>query len=167
MADGPGYGKWSEPGVPHRGWTCVDIEDLGAPDAVCEMCERQEIRYVHYMTHPSYPGELACGCICAGHMEEDLEGAKHREAGLRSAANRRRAWPDLVAWRLTTKGNWTIRKDGYRVTVFRKANKWSAVISHGATGYERFARRLYDSPHAAKLAAFDALTFHRNQIWMT
>jgi hypothetical protein len=22
-------GKWSEAGVPHRGWICVDIEDLG------------------------------------------------------------------------------------------------------------------------------------------
>jgi hypothetical protein len=21
-------GKWREPGVPHRGWKCVDVEDL-------------------------------------------------------------------------------------------------------------------------------------------
>lgn len=55
------FGKWSMPGVPHKGWTCIDIEDLGAPDAVCEMCERQDIRYVHAMEHPDYP-EL---CIVA------------------------------------------------------------------------------------------------------
>lgn len=164
MVDGPGKGKWSQAGVPHRGWICVNVEDLGAPDTMCEMCERQEIRYVHYMTHPNYPGELACGCICAGYMEEDHEGAKRREAGLRSAARRRRAWPDLVAWKLTEKGNWTIRKYGYRVTVFRKAEKWSAVVNHAVTGYKRFALKLYDSLYAAKLAAFDALTFHRNQI---
>ncbi|RAH96200.1 hypothetical protein DLJ53_32960 [Acuticoccus sediminis] len=32
-------------GGAHRGWICIDIEDLGTPDtpdAVCEMCERQE-----------------------------------------------------------------------------------------------------------------------------
>jgi hypothetical protein len=56
-------GKWEIPGVPHRGWTCVDVEDLGAPDAGCEMCEVMEIRYVHYMQRPTYAEELAVGCI--------------------------------------------------------------------------------------------------------
>jgi hypothetical protein len=40
-------GKWSQAGVPHRGWSCVGVEDLGAPEATCEMCETQKIRYVH------------------------------------------------------------------------------------------------------------------------
>ncbi len=38
------FGKWSVWGA-HRGWICIDIEDLGTPDtpdAVCEMCERQD-----------------------------------------------------------------------------------------------------------------------------
>lgn len=59
-------GKWSQPGVPHKGWTCLDIEDLGEPSATCEMCEAQEIRYVHHMEHPNYSGSLGCGCVCAG-----------------------------------------------------------------------------------------------------
>lgn len=42
-------GKWSAAGVPHRGWHCVDIEDLGEPQAECEMCESQTIRYVHHI----------------------------------------------------------------------------------------------------------------------
>jgi hypothetical protein len=25
-------GKWSMPSVPHKGWHCVDIEDLGEPN---------------------------------------------------------------------------------------------------------------------------------------
>jgi len=54
------FGKWSMPGFPHSGWTCIDIENLGAPDAICEMCERQDIRYVHAMEHPDYP-EAAFG----------------------------------------------------------------------------------------------------------
>jgi hypothetical protein len=43
-------GKWIEPGVPHKGWVCVAITDLEEVDAVCEMCEVQEIRYVHSST---------------------------------------------------------------------------------------------------------------------
>lgn len=69
-------GKWIEPGVPHKGWQCTGIEDLGEPAATCEMCEVMPIRYVHTMAHDDYPGELGCGCICAGHMEEDPVGAQ-------------------------------------------------------------------------------------------
>lgn len=71
-------GKWSVPGVPHRGWNCIDIEDLGSPEAACEMCKRKEIKCVHVMRHPDYPETLNCGCICAGHMEEDVERARRR-----------------------------------------------------------------------------------------
>ncbi len=55
------HGKWSQLGVPHRGWTCVLVDDLGDLGSICEMCEVQEIRYVHHMQHPNYPDELA-GC---------------------------------------------------------------------------------------------------------
>ena len=51
----------------------MSVDDLEAPDAVCEMCETQEIRYVHHMQHPDYPGVLGVGCVCAEHMEEDYE----------------------------------------------------------------------------------------------
>jgi hypothetical protein len=45
-------GKWKQPDFAHRGWTCVDIDEN--PDTqVCEMCEVQEIRYVHRMEHPN------------------------------------------------------------------------------------------------------------------
>lgn len=159
--EGPsgGFGKWSEAGVPHRGWSCVDIEDIGAPDHICEMCERQEVRYVHHMQHPHYPNVLRCGCICAGHMEEDLARARRRETSLRGAARRRRAWPDRKAWTCTPKGNLHIRTDGYRVTVFQKDGAWSAVISQPATGHKRFARRTYPTARVAQLASFDYLTF--------
>ena len=26
-----GRGKWGKGGVPHKGWKCVDVEDLGEP----------------------------------------------------------------------------------------------------------------------------------------
>jgi hypothetical protein len=85
-------GKWCQPGVPHKGWTFVGFDDLGEPSAICEMCETQEIRYVHYMEHPNYPTQLGCGCVCAGRMEQDYEGARRREAVFRSATGRRHRW---------------------------------------------------------------------------
>lgn len=50
-----GRGKWSQRDVPHKGWTCVRVDDLGEPSVTCEMCEFQAIRYVHHMSHPEYP----------------------------------------------------------------------------------------------------------------
>jgi len=64
-------GKWSKPGVPHKGWTCTGFEDLGGSNEVCGMCEFQLIRYIHYMKHPEYPEVIAAGCVCAGQMEQD------------------------------------------------------------------------------------------------
>jgi hypothetical protein len=39
-----GTGKWAQPGVPHRGWTCINVEDLGEPLHTCEMCEVMVVR---------------------------------------------------------------------------------------------------------------------------
>ena len=40
-------GKWSQAGVPHKGWRCVDVDDRAAVDHVCQMCESQAVRFVH------------------------------------------------------------------------------------------------------------------------
>ena len=81
-------GKWSQPGVPQRGWTCVDVDDLGEPSQLCEMCESVDIRFLHHMQHPDYSDILAVGCVCAEHMEQDYVRPKEREKRLRSAASR-------------------------------------------------------------------------------
>ena len=110
-------GKWSQPGVPHKGWICIDIEDLGEPSATCEMCETQEIRYVHHMQHPQYPEVLGCGCVCAGHMEGDYEGARQRETVMRNASARRRKWLTRD-WRVSRGGNPFLNVAGYNVVVY-------------------------------------------------
>lgn len=90
-----GTGKWRQPGVPHRGWTCTDVVDLfddGDDDATCEMCETARIRYAHTMSHPNYPETLAVGCICAERMEEDYVNPRLRERELR----RQRKKPEVA-----------------------------------------------------------------------
>jgi hypothetical protein len=150
-------GKWSEPGVPHRGWECIFVDDLGEPSQICEMCESQEIRYVHHMHHPGYSDVLEVGCICAGHMEEDLKCAQKREDAVKKAGARRKRWPSLKGWHLSRNGNSVISKDGYRTTIFKQDGFWSGVISNERTGAKTFAKRRYPTEMAAKLGAFDGI----------
>ena len=83
------HGKWSQRSLPHKGWRCVEVEDRGEPDHTCEMCESAEVRCVHYMKHDKYPDELAVGCVCAGNVEQDLEGALQRDRTMVSRAQKR------------------------------------------------------------------------------
>jgi len=68
-------GLWDKEGVPHKGWKCVGMIDLGedADDMdiearkdelyeECEMCSQEGVRYVHVMQHPDYPYELRVDC---------------------------------------------------------------------------------------------------------
>jgi hypothetical protein len=150
-----GTGKWRQQGVPHRGWTCVDIEDLGEPAHTCEMCEVMVVRYVHTMAHPNYE-TLDVGCICAGNMEQDLVGARRREANLKLTLGRRKRWLDR-AWQVSAAGNDFLNAEGFNVVVYPQGDHWSARVEHRATGYRRISRSHYDSEEAAKLAALTAM----------
>ena len=121
-------GKWTQPGVPHKGWTCVDIEDLGSLAHVCQMCEVQDVRYGHTMEHPDYAEELRVGCVCAGHMEEDLVGARAREDTFKASRSRRARWLTRQ-WRTSRSGNEYLNTDGFNVVVFRVGGGWSARLS--------------------------------------
>jgi hypothetical protein len=162
------HGKWAQAGVPHKGWTCVDVEDLEHPDAICEMCETQEIRYVHWMTHPDYPGELGVGCVCAEKMEDDYTGPRKRETALRSSAARRKRWLTRN-WRISARGNPYLNTGGLNITIFPNADgTWGGRIEERATRRSVSARRKYTSEDRAKLAAFDAMIFLKsNRGWGT
>lgn len=153
-------GKWSQPGVPHKGWSCVDIEDLGEPSATCEMCETQEIRYVHHMEHANYPQVLACGCVCAGHMEDNYEGAQQREKGMRNANSRKRRWLTRD-WRISRGGNPFLNADGYNVVVYPAGSRgWNFRVKNRSTDKGVASRQPLITQDAAKLRAFDAI------VWM-
>jgi hypothetical protein len=115
------------------------------------------------MQHPDYSDILEVGCICAGHMEEDVKGAKRREETVKRAGARRKRWPSLRGWHLSREGNSTIRKDGYRVTIFKRRDHWSGAITNERTGYKTFAKRKYPNEHAAKLGAFDGVLWLKSK----
>ncbi len=77
---------WKRDDVPHSGWVCDGVSDLGAPVGICEMCGYQIIRYAHHMRHKDY-GRLTAGCVCAGKMEGNIEAARMRENELKKRMN--------------------------------------------------------------------------------
>lgn len=70
--------RWNQKGLPQRGWSEVDEEDLGpahetpeeTPRATCGMCGHVGLRYVFFMEHAEYDGRLAVGRVCAGKMSQ-------------------------------------------------------------------------------------------------
>ncbi|MGB0682762.1 MAG: hypothetical protein ACPGOV_08640 [Magnetovibrionaceae bacterium] len=153
------FGKWSDLGVPQKGWRCTMVEDLGEPSAICEMCEHQEIRYVHHMEHPEYPHALEVGCVCAEKMEQDKVGPRKRENALKNTAKRRSNWLKRK-WRTSAKGNAYLNTDGMNIVVFPEAGGlWSARIMERRSGLSESSRKRYASADAAKIAAFEAMVF--------
>lgn len=139
------------------------MEDLGSPDAVCEMCETQEIRYVHHMKHPDLPETLGVGCVCAEHMEEDYEAPRRRERQLRNSAQRKRRWLSRK-WRISAKGNSYLNVDGINITIFRKQDgTWGGRLSDRRTNMTVSSKGVYHDEDQAKLAAFDAMIFLKNE----
>ena len=63
--------RWDQPGVPLKGWHCVDVVDLRADGesadetdyATCQMCGNEKIRYVHIMKHPDLDENFDIGCV--------------------------------------------------------------------------------------------------------
>lgn len=109
---------WKRSDVPHEGWTCIDVIDLGEPVGVCRMCGHQIIRYVHVMFHPSYPKRIGAGCVCAGRMEGNPERAKERENAFKNRLARRETFLHLPLKR-SRNGNEYIKYKEEFVTILR------------------------------------------------
>lgn len=155
---GSGRGKWAQPGVPHKGWQCINVEDLGEPSQICEMCEVMEIRFVQYMAHPLYPHVLGCGSGCAGHMETNMVAAQQRDKSLKSGARKRRDFPMRKTWRLNRNGNPQIKEGRFRITMFRTpAGFWKGVVYDRVGERTLFTREKFETLDDAKRAAFDTL----------
>lgn len=153
-------GLWDQAGVPHKGWTCIAIEDVEREYESCEMCGNEKIRYVHTMTHPSHADELRVGCICASKMEEGYAAAE-AEKTLRNRSTRRSKWLTRD-WRVSQKGNeflnLTANEERKNVVVFGSARRWGFMINDRDDDEAQSIRGSgYASSDEAKLAAFDAL----------
>lgn len=62
---------WNQKGVPHKGWYNQGYEDLEQATHVCDMCGKEQIRYVHTMYHPLVEDYFKVGKDCAEKLTED------------------------------------------------------------------------------------------------
>ena len=160
-----GRGKWGQPGVPHKGWTCVDeydtFESIGDEEfETCGMCESAQVRFVHVMQNDRYPDELHCGCICAGHMAEDLVTAQVRDNAMRLVAGRRDHFPKRKGWKTSSKGTPYIKVNGYHLMLSRRSDGTYGV---GATPPNAnrpvWGEKRYATVEQAQKGCFDALRY--------
>ena len=135
---------WKRDDVPHEGWTCEAIYDLGEPAGVCRMCGRQIIRYVHVMSHPAYPRKIGAGCVCAGRMEGDVERAKARENAFKNRQARLETFLRTPLKR-SRNGNEYMKYKGELVTVLR--DKYREGY------YKSVCRNVYSMSFSTKEAA--------------
>ena len=144
---------WDRRGVPHKGWRCVRCDDLGQAVGQCQMCGKEEIRYVHHMEHDEYDETVGVGCVCAGKMEDDYARPKMREQRMKNKASRRQRWL-ARKWRESSKGNDYINAEGLNVVVF----PYKRGPATGKWGYRidgQFGKRAFATADEAKLAAFE------------
>lgn len=149
---------WKSSSVPHSGWTCVGVEDLGSPAGICQMCGCQIIRYVHQMEHPDY-SSLSVGCVCAGRMEGDVEQAKRREADFKNCQTRRMNFCKRE-WKRSGKGNEYLKIDNHVVVLYHDTKgqgSWKYSIDN------EFGRAEYISREQAVTGVFEALERMRSE----
>lgn len=113
--------RWDKTNIPHKGWKCIGIEDLGEdlmPDEEveyeqCEMCGNEKIRYVHLLEHPNHRGEIRVGCVCASKMMNDYVKPQELEKELKNRVNRKKNFMKQE-WRYKSDtGNYTLRYNYY------------------------------------------------------
>lgn len=147
--------KWSESGVPHKGWTLIGCYDNGANNEnenweTCEMCSNEKVRYVHTVYRDDY-GSMLVGRVCAEKMTEDYVNPRRKEADLRNRSRRRSNWTSRE-WK-KTKNGYKIKKGDFTVLVFACGDKWKVMISR--YGQKIWGKKFHPTVDAAKLAAFD------------
>jgi hypothetical protein len=159
---------WDKESIPHKGWTCVDMIDLGEDSEdmdfesrkmelyeECEMCNHEGIRYVHIMEHPKYEGQLRVGCTCAEKMEDEYVSPQKREKDLKNRHKRKMNFLKR-SWECRSNGNIVLKYKGKYITIMNSNYDQSdfGVVYHGTSIWKYNGKKIKDIK-TAKLVAFD------------
>ena len=118
---------WDVKGVPHKGWICEEVIDVGeessSSDEIeyeqCEMCGNEKIRYVHIMKHDNYFRELRVGCVCAERMSGDYEYPRKAENALKNKLLRKKNYMKKP-WKYNpVKGAYSKKYKGIYITLVK------------------------------------------------
>lgn len=163
--------SWNEAGVPHKGWSCVGVEDIaessygGEPIEYeqCEMCGQEKVRFVHIMRHPEYPHELRVGRICAENMSDDYVNPSRAEASLKRRALRRKNF-DKTKWNYNSQKNTYSKKyKGEYITIMQsKYGNWGIFFA-GNRIWNWEGRKIRSKEEAEQLAFVVFEKYHTTQ----
>ena len=119
---------------------------------ICQMCEYQNIRYVHHMYHPETGKQLNCGCVCAGKLEGDINKARKREAAFKNKLQHKINFKKKK-WKHSAKGHEYLKIKNHLIVIFhfRDSNKWKFSIDN------RFSKSTYNSRNECIEGIFNAL----------
>lgn len=155
---------WKQSGVPHRGWSLLDVIDVREDEQredetdyeTCMMCGNEKIRYVHIVEHAEIDEEFRVGCMCAEKMTNDYVNPAKREKDLRNRANRRKNW-SRKNWQLSKKGNLYLKIEGHLLVIYtdKKTGKYKVMIDE-TTGVKSF-----ETIDQAKVAAFNGVEYYK------
>ena len=154
--------KWYRTDVPHKGWTLVRVEDVmegmdGCDESLyetCEMCGKEEIRYVHVLTHPEYEGQIRVGCVCAEKMTDDYVTPRKYEHQVKNRAARWRNFRKQT-WYINHKGNLVLHYKGEYITAIVRQSGISFI--YDGCWISRYKGRRIEDMEALKAA--DSLLF--------
>lgn len=116
------------------------------------MCGKEEIRYVHVLSHPEVTDEYRVGCVCAEKMTEDYVNPKERQKQLENRAKRKENWK-YKDWKQSQKGNDYYKFEEHLLVIFRdkKTNKFKYTIDGN------FGLKSYQCLSEAKEAIFNKI----------
>jgi hypothetical protein len=149
--------------VPQNGWLCCNMEDLGKPIHICEMCGKEGVRYVHVMEHAECSEQLRVGCVCAEKMENDAINPKQRETKMKSRSRRLSAFLERD-WRVMQNGNLTTWYKDTRITIMRckfRNDRFGIALDDEFVWKQNSLG--IGSIEAAKAVAFDLMEERRNK----
>ncbi len=142
---------WKRNDVPHTGWRCEGITDLGEPVGICEMCGYQIIRYVHHMVHDVYR-PLGVGCVCAGKMEGDIAAARKREQEFKNKEQRKANFRNR-RFKNSKNGNPYLRINHHLVVLYQRKqdDTWKYSVDN------HFSTEVFPTREAVIDGVFEAL----------
>ena len=137
---------WNNPNIPHKGWVEDTVIDMDEAVHTCEMCGKEEIRFIHVMNHPGH-SKLQVGCVCAEKMANDYIGPQQSLKKARLLANNKRTWFNKSNWSKSYTNNyWRETRSITAVISLKKAgiHHWIVSATNGQAG-QGYAYNLQDA----------------------
>ncbi|MCL2522186.1 MAG: ATP-dependent helicase [Erysipelotrichales bacterium] len=99
-------------------WRCINIIDLNYPSGLCQLCQKQYVRYLHVMKNNETNEIQNVGCVCAGKLEGNSAEAKSREKSYKNIVKRLETFLNKP-WKTSSSGNQYRKIDGEIVTIIK------------------------------------------------